>query len=98
MDDREWNEDFNKSNEDCKRIKTEADKKMIRKYSENVIENENGKWIVTLDTEDYGSRNVIYFPESGKWNSEKGKANGRGAVKMLNYFKPKKREKNGNIL
>lgn len=37
----------------------------------------------------YGETRVDYWPSTGKWRAEIGKATGYGARSMLNYFKPK---------
>lgn len=91
-DDRSWNQSFKESKEAYKKMHQENDKRIIEKHAKSIEkkENKNGdsKWTIVFDTI-YGENIAIYFTDSGKWKASKGKAKGRGATSMVNYFKPK---------
>ena len=85
-DDRDWNQSFSKAKESYRKTKTEDDKRIIEKHAVSIIK-EKSKWIITFLTK-FGESDVVYFIDSGKWNKKRGKAKGRGAISMLNYFNP----------
>lgn len=86
MDDRNWNNSFSEADKDLKEFKLKQDQKIIREMAVS-IEEEDTKWNLILDTY-YGETPVVYFSDSGKWHSVKGKAKGLGAKSMMRYYKP----------
>lgn len=92
MDDRNWNEQFTDSKEAYRKLKTSDDKRMIEQFATS-IEKEDDKWNIVFTTK-FGLSEVVYFIDSGKWHKKIGKAKGKGAVTMLNYFNPLSREQN----
>lgn len=86
-----WNKDFDASNEERKKLRTEEDKRMIKKYATKIDVNTNKKgqekWFITFQTK-FGLNHCNWYLDTGKWTKAKGKAKGKGAKSMLNYFQP----------